>query len=80
MRWFGVARRHNLDSIQRIFPDGRQPRFVEQSGVRFNGGRPPAEQWLLHARDHPHVEERLSMLGNAVVPLQANLAARLLDL
>jgi len=80
MRWFGVARRHNLESMQRVLPDGRQPCFVEHSSIRFNGGRPLAEQWLLLARDHPQVAERLNMVGNAVVPLQANLAARVLDL
>ena len=60
-------------------PDDLLPPLSGQRRVNFNGGRPPPGRWLLPREEHPRVCERLSMLGNAVVPLQAHLAARLLQ-
>lgn len=81
-RWFALARR-GLASLRLSacpFPDGRIPDFAMHSGLRFNGGRPHPSLWLLPKEDWPRVAARLNMLGNAVVPLQAALAAKLLSL
>ena len=58
-----------------------QTMFRAESGTRFNApGRPPVHQWMLHRGDYVgDNQERLSLLGNAVVPLQAYFAARLLS-
>ena len=89
-RWFAVARRVGLGVSASLNPagaapprarkDGKLGRFEEQSGIHFNGGRPPPARWLLPPSAYVAVEARLRMLGNAVVPLQAHLAAFLLDL
>ena len=72
-RWFAVARRRGAAREllpRRVRQDGRIPGFLAQSGISFNGGRPPPERWLL-PRDQWHsVKARLDMLGNAVVPAQ----------
>ena len=47
-------------------PDDLLPPLSGQSGVNFNGGRPPPGRWLLPREEHPRVCERLHMLGNAV--------------
>ena len=60
--------------------DCRLAFFKAQGGTRFNGGRPHPTRWLLPRTELPAVKERLRMLGDAVVPLQAHLAAVLLDL
>ena len=41
-------------------------------------GRPPPSSWLLPREELPRVAARLNMLGNAVGPLQAALAGKLL--
>ena len=94
-RWFAVARRwpgslggpsvsaspHSVGAAPpSARKDGRLARFEEQSGARFNGGRPPPTRWLLPRNAYPAVEARLRMLGNAAAPLQAYLAAVLLNL
>lgn len=81
-RWFALARRGHasLRLSAGPLPDGRIPDFAMRSGLRFNGGRPHPSAWLLPREDWPRVAARLNMLGNAVVPLQAALAAKLLSL
>ena len=79
-RWFALAQRGGgFEQRPDALPDDLLPPLSGQSGVNFNGGRPPPGRWLLPREEHPRVCERLNMLGNAVVPLQAHLAARLLQ-
>ena len=80
-RWFALAQRGGgVEQRPGALPDGVLPSLAAgQSGVNFNGSRPPPERWLLPREEYPQVRERLNMLGNAVVPLQAHLAARLLQ-
>ena len=49
------------------------------AGASFNFGRPPPSQWMAPAAEYPYTSSRLRMLGNAVVPQQASLAAQLLS-
>ncbi len=79
-RWFALARRDGHKSPPLSLQHDRLPTFEAQSGLNFNGGRPPATKWLVPKKEHSSVADRLDMLGNAVVPLQAHLAATLLDL
>ena len=64
------------DNLQEIC----QTMFRTESGTRFNApGRPPVHQWMIPRAAYAGLTaERLKMLGNAVVPLQAYFAARLL--
>ena len=79
-RWFALAQRGGgLEQLPDAWPDGCLPALAGQTGVNFNGGRPPPEKWLLPKREYPQVHDRLNMLGNAVVPVQAHLAAHLLQ-
>ncbi len=79
-RWFALAQRGGgVGQRTDALPDVFLPPLAGQSGVNFNGGRPPPGRWLLPREEHPQVSERLNMLGNAVVPLQAYLATRLLQ-
>ena len=91
LRWFALARRGDRGAdagaagVSAAAPaavrrDGRLPQVAGRSGLRFNGGRPAPERWLLPQEAHADVAERLNMLGDAVVPLQASLAADLLGL
>ena len=87
-RWFAFAQRGGgLEQRPDALPDDFERRaqwclfginFDGRSGINFNGGRPPPQRWLLPKEEHPQVCERLNMLGNAVVPLQAQLALRIL--
>jgi len=58
-------------------PRVRQP--AGSSGLQFNSGRPAPGGSLAARREYRDLRERLCMLGNAVVPQQARLAARLLS-
>jgi len=58
-----------------VLVDARLPFLQKNKGLRFNAGRPPKSEWMTSEWE----PERLRMLGNAVVPLQANLAARILS-
>ena len=53
---------------------------AQRSGLNFNSGRPEPSCWLA-PREHYYkfLADRLHMLGNAVVPQQAALAAQLLS-
>ena len=82
-RWFALAQRGGgLEQRPDALPDDFEGRAewcaFGHSGINFNGGRPPPERWLLPKEEHPQVCERLNMLGNAVVPLQAQLALQIL--
>ena len=61
-----------------VWLDARLPWLCERRGLDFNSGRPPAIEWMMSAEQYKHDRHRLKLLGNAVVPLQANLAARIL--
>ena len=58
--------------------DARLPWLRERRGLDFNSGRPPVTEWMMSAEQYKHDWHRLKLLGNAVVPLQANLAARIM--
>ena len=89
-RWFALARRERVGvsatlrsanaAPLNVRKDARFASFINQSGARFNGGRPPPDKWLLPIVESPAAQARLHMLGLGVVPLQARLAAFLLDL
>ena len=60
--------------------DAQLAAFVANRGVAFNSGRPPVTNWMLPIRDYARsARARLRLLGNAVVPMQAYLAARVLS-
>ena len=59
--------------------DSLQEHIAQNSGLAFNGGRPPPTEWMMPRAEHKHVKARLTQLGNAVIPLQAIVAARLLS-
>jgi len=46
--------------------------------LNFNGGRPPPGEWMIDREAYARSKQRLQMLGNCVIPQQANLAARIL--
>ena len=59
--------------------DSLQEHIAQNSGLAFNGGRPPPTEWMMPRAEHKHVKARLTQLGNAVIPLQAIVVARLLS-
>ena len=61
------------------FTDARLPFFREHQGLKFNLGRPPTGDWMMTREDYAKNQHRLHMLGNAVIPQQANLAARIMS-
>jgi site-specific DNA-cytosine methylase len=61
------------------FTDARLPFFREHQGLKFNLGRPPESDWMMTREDYAQNQHRLHMLGNAVIPQQANLAARIMS-
>ena len=75
------------DSLPLHFPDGPgvstgRPRVhcpAQHSGVNFNSGRPCPSCWLAPEEDYSSLQDRLRMLGDAVVLQQARLAAQLLS-
>ena len=81
-RWFFLARRG--DSVHIPFADSLQTLDVlgvsaKHSGVNFNFGRPEPSRWLVPMTNLKNLKKRLEMLGNAVVPQQASLAAQILS-
>ncbi len=80
-RWFLYAARGSALGRPLCAPlDEALRTYIPQaSGLSFNGGRPPLQKWMLPQVQHAAVRARLEMLGNAVIPLQGILAARLLS-
>ena len=92
-RWFFLARWGEAvcvpfaDALPLLDPDGLGvsagcptvgcPR--QHSGLNFNSGRPTPSCWLVPRKHYAEVADRLCLLGNAVVPQQAALAAQLLS-
>ena len=72
-RWFLLATR-GICCISSL-----QEHIAQNSGLAFNGGRPPPKEWMLPRAEHQHVKPRLTQLGNAVIPAQAIMAACLLS-
>ena len=62
-----------------VSADARLPSVCHQKGIAFNFGRPPPSQWMVTHDVYMQNRHRLKMLGNAVIPLQAHLAARILS-
>lgn len=48
-------------------------------GKQFNGGRPEVDHWMTDMAAYPENKARLCAAGNAVVPLQAAVAAQVLS-
>ena len=48
-------------------------------GLHFNSGRPSTKECMTTLSQYMQEYHRLKMLGNAVIPLQANIAARILS-
>ena len=80
-RWFLLATRgHVLHQLFAAPPDDSlQEHIAQNSGLAFNGGRPPPKEWMLPRAGHQHVKPRLTQLGNAAIPPHAIMAARLLS-
>ena len=74
-RWFLYGCRGIHRGLQFADPLN-EPTLLPPSGLEFNAGRPPPQQWL--TRTSSDNDAQLRMLGNAVVPLQGFTAARLL--
>ena len=51
----------------------------QHKGWQFNSGRPSTKEWMTSLSQYRQECHRLKMLGNAVIPLQANIAARILS-
>jgi hypothetical protein len=80
-RWFLLATRgHMLHQLFATPPDDSLREHIAQnSGLSFNGGRPPPKAWMLPREEYKDVKHCLTQLGNCVIPAQAILAARLLS-
>ena len=75
MRWFCLATRSDVPFPRPLLPEIRQQEQAELAQQKAEW--PPADQWLsdrMSAADH----SRMKMLGNIVVPQQAQLAIRIL--
>ena len=92
-RWFFLARRGKsarlpfadsllLQALDAPGISACRPRVscpAQCSGIHFNFGRPDPSCWLAPTADYRLFANRLRILGNAVVPQQARLAAQLLS-
>jgi hypothetical protein len=80
-RWFLLATRgHMLHQLFATPPDDSLREHIAQnSGLAFNGGRPPPEAWMLPREEYKHVKHCLTQLGNCVIPAQVIVAARVLS-
>lgn len=57
-----------------------QSDFIRRNrGLHYNSGRPSTNEWMTLLSQYKQECHRHRMLGNAVVPLQANMAARILS-
>ena len=62
-----------------VSTDALLPLLLRHQGLNFNSGRPPPNEWMMSRVEYQRNRHRLHMLGNAVIPLQAYLAARILS-
>ena len=62
-----------------VSADAQLPFLRLNKGLHFNAGRPAAREWMMSKEQYRQECHRLKMIGNAVIPLQANLAARILS-
>ena len=83
-RYVCHASRMNMDLM--YGPDGvndapsAQGSFIgKHKGLHFNSGRPSTKECMTTLSQYMQEYHRLKMLGNAVIPLQVNTAARILS-
>lgn len=62
-----------------VFADPQSAFFRQHRGLQFNSVRPSTKEWMTSLSHYKQKCHRLQMLGNAVIPLQANMAARILS-
>jgi site-specific DNA-cytosine methylase len=62
-----------------VITDARLPFLLRHQGLSFNSGRPSAGEWMMSPEEYRQQRHGLLMLGNAVIPLHASLAARILS-
>ena len=62
-----------------VFADPQSAFIGQHKGLQFNSGRPSTKEWMTSLSQYKQECHRLKMLGNAVIPLQANIAARILS-
>ena len=62
-----------------VSADAQLPCLLVNKGLYFNAGRPAVGEWMMSKEKCRQECHRLKMIGNAVIPLQANLAARILS-
>ena len=62
-----------------VFADPQSAFIWQHKGLQFNSGRPSTKEWMTSLSQYRQECHRLKMLGNAVIPLQANIAARILS-
>ena len=77
-RWFLFASRQVGFRFAPPADDALWGMIRGASGLSFNSGRPPVGEWMCPKSAYPSLKARLGMLGDAVVPLQGVVAARLL--
>ena len=62
-----------------VFADPQSAFIGQHKGLQFNSGRPSTKEWMTSLSQYRQECHRLKMLGNAAIPLQANIAARILS-
>ena len=62
-----------------VYADPQSAFIGQHKGLQFNSGRPSTKEWMTSLSQYKQECHRLKMLGNAVIPLQANIAARILS-
>ena len=62
-----------------VFADPQSAFIGKHKGLHFNSGRPSTKECMTTLSQYMQEYHRLKMLGNAVIPLQANIAARILS-
>ena len=78
-RVFLLARRGKALSTPFALPVAQGSFFGKHKGLHFNSGRPSTKECMTTLSQYMQEYHRLKMLGNAVIPLQANIAARILS-
>ena len=62
-----------------VFADPQSAFIGQHKGLQFNSGRPSTKEWMTSLSQYRRECHRLKMLGNAVIPQQANIAAQILS-